>query len=86
MQTVIQWKNAGKWETFPIADLLSYPRQHAVDLFSRSIPAIIKVGERYIVNNTELRDSYKRAKKDVMMLQELQPSDRPFGSVGFLGE
>jgi hypothetical protein len=87
MMQVIKWRdNNGTWQDLPVSDIAHMPVAHAVALFSRNIPVIIKEGAQYLVNTPELLASYKKKGSRVMMIGDVDPSrfNKSLSSSGFV--
>ena len=74
------------WEIFPIEDLLKRSRNHALNLFKRNIPVIIKEDGAIISNSMEMRNLYRRKGFRIYDLESIQPSTGLLQDVGFLSD
>ena len=84
---IIKWLNGEHgWTDFNTADITYMSRNHAIDLFSRGIPVIIKDGDEYITNKVDLFHRYKKERKPIRMLSECVISDKLICDVGFIGD
>lgn len=79
----IKWKNGDKWDIFPIEDIIDRSRNHAIDLFSRKIPVLIKQGDIYISNDSTVRHTYHKRGDKVLDLGKLERSESKLSEVGF---
>lgn len=88
MKLIIKWKNDGKWQDFDETDILSFSRNHAIDLFSRKIPIVIRQGDYVISNDSATRQQYhKIAARDgltVYALDKIERSEELLSKVGFV--
>ncbi len=76
------WKEA---EVFPIADILDLSRNHAIDLFSRDIPFVIKQGiDTIISNDKDLRAQYHKKRFKVLKMEDIEKSEETLQKVGFV--
>lgn len=81
----IKWKLSGGWQDFDTADILHLSRNHALDLFTRNIPIIIRQGDNIIINDTQTRATYHRNPKyKVIALDKVERSDDVLFQVGFV--
>lgn len=81
----IKWKSGADWVDFPVNDILHLTRDHAIALFTRKIPVIIRQGDNIISNDTATRQMYhKRGGCKVIALDKVTPSSENVGSVGFV--
>ena len=83
MDIQIKWKNGTKWDIFPVTDILHLPRNHALDLFGRKIPVLIKQDDTYISNDAAVFQTYHKRGDKVLDLAKLERSDKPLCEVGF---
>lgn len=85
----IKWKNTGEeWKdakVFDVQDIINKPRNHAMALFGRSIPFVIKQGADIVISNDkELRHQYHRKRFRVFTLDEIERSEELLSKVGFV--
>ena len=84
---IIWWKNAnGEKFIFDNSEINQMSRNHAIDLFSGKVPVLAIENGMNIVNDAATRDKLAGQRKKVMLFSEVERSDAPFGSVGFLGK
>ncbi len=88
MEITIKWKHDGKWRDFNTDDILDRPRNHALDLFNRAIPVVIRQGDTVISNDGATRQQYhKIAVRDgltVLDLAKVERSESKLSEVGFI--
>ena len=86
MEISIKWKDEKKrlWCNFNVPEILGYPRNHALDLFSNNIPVVIKQDSFIISNDLEMRNLYRKKGHRVFSLSDLTPSGDRLGTVGFV--
>jgi hypothetical protein len=87
MNISIKWQQIAEqevWKIFPVEDILNRSRNHALDLFRRNIPVIIKEGDAIISNSMEMRNIYRRKSFKVYDLVSIQPSTGLLQEVGFI--
>lgn len=86
MDITAKWQDKkGEWREFFMEDVLHMPRNHSLKMFQQGTPIIIKEGNTYIVNKVDVYEMYKKQHKQVMMLSECKPDERPLAEVGFIG-
>lgn len=73
------------WHQFDVEDILWHSRDYAVNLLSMGTPVVVKEGEVYLVNKTDLFNQYRSAGKWVKMLSDCEPSTESVERVGFGG-
>lgn len=85
---IIKWQNKTlEWVELDVQGIISYPRNHAIDLFNRNvhrddsgaiqgIPVVARDGKTYVTNFIEIFDKYKSSKKPVCMFSDLNRDER----------
>jgi len=85
MNILAKWKSGEEWVTFPVEDIINLSRNHALDLFNRNIPFVIKQGSDIVISNDkELRAQYHRKRFRVFKLEDIERSEEVLGKVGFV--
>ncbi len=89
MNIQIKWRNAGEeWKdarVFDVQDILHKSRNHAIYLFNRSIPFVIKQGSDIVISNDkELRHQYHKKRFRVFTLDQIERSEEILSKVGFV--
>ena len=86
MDISIKWQDGGdKWRELNLDDIAHMPRSHAIDLFNRTVPVIIKEGDDIISNDLAMRNLYRKQGKRVHKLDDIIPSNGRLSIIGFLG-
>ena len=84
MDIKIKWLSGGKWALFPVEDILHLSRNHAIALFSRSIPVLIKQDDIYISNDRSVRHTYHKRGIKVIDLAKAERSEGILSDAGFI--
>ena len=86
MSTSIKWRdNEGNWQNFDLSDIEHMSRNHALFLFSGTVPVIAKVDNDYLTNNEGLLSQYRSQKKKIKLFSDCERSESMFSRVGFTG-
>ncbi len=86
MDTILKWKDTdGTYKPFDNSEINHQSRDHAIALFSNGIPVIASENGTFITNSADLAATYRAKGKPIVMFKDLQPSEKTFADVGFLG-
>lgn len=84
MDISAKWRSGAAWVDFPINDILHMPLNHALDLFNRAIPVVIRQGQLIVSNDKAMRQTYhKKREFTVLALDKVERSEGILQEVGF---